>query len=1040
VGQTDVWRAQQLMPGGTVYNIGGYASMFCAVDHFALERAIRRELERTETHHFRFMETDDGPRQYFAKSTHFNLTAVDMSGHGDPQAAAIAWMRDFMDTPFDLADGPLFRYALIKVADEHMIGFGAWHHLIADAFAARLFMRRIVDSYRADLDGTAFENERCTTWNEFLCDEAEYARSARHDRDRIYWRELLEGYPGAATLSGKAPTWPDRAIESCGRIPRGLVVELEKLGARHDCTPAAVILAVTTAYLSRITGARDIVIGMPVAGRPSLKLCQVVGFLSNVVPVRLVVSESESFASLLRLAGARVREAFRHQRYWGGAIRRDLGIAANQPNIYGTILNFLPSNAAREIAGRPVVMHPFVNTRLAEDLMINVNARSDADMEVQFCGHASNYDSLSLERIVGQYLTLLAAAIAAPEKPIGVLPLLPEDQLAMLRRWNDTAVSWPRMPSLVAQFEATAAESPDAPAISVGEARWSYAELNAHVNRLAAVLCTLNVDRGALVAVCIPRSPLLLIGLLAIQKCGAAYLPLDPEFPAQRLSYMLADSGAHLLLTSGGLPGGMRSPEGVQVLDADAALNRGPIASADPVSVAANRGRYPQPCDPAYVIYTSGSSGRPKGVVVSHGALLNFLHSMRVRPGLTAQDVLAAVTTIAFDIAALELYLPLMVGARIELVPRQTAADGAALAQLLERSGATILQATPATWRMLLETGWSGGDGFRALCGGEALSRPLADSLLKCVGQLWNLYGPTETTVWSTVDRIESGTHAISIGRPIANTQVHILDPAGERVPVGVVGAICIGGDGLADGYHRRPALTAERFLPDCRAAAAGRRLYVTGDLGRWGADGKLYHVGRGDTQVKIRGFRIELAEIERVLEEQAEVRQAVVVVRDAQTGDPRLIAYATYRPGQDLTPGEVRERLRRRLPEFMVPSIVIPLLSMPVTPNGKADRAALPDPFRNSLQAVPSREPPATATEKIVADTWKSVLKVDNVGVGDNFFDLGGYSLLSLRVVKLIEERTGRQIDPRVLFFKDLRQVAALLETEPASRASSEA
>jgi acyl-CoA synthetase (AMP-forming)/AMP-acid ligase II len=381
-----------------------------------------------------------------------------------------------------------------------------------------------------------------------------------------------------------------------------------------------------------------------------------------------------------------------------------------------------------------------------------------------------------------------------------------------------------------------------------------------------------------------------------------------------------------------------------------------------------------------------------------------------------------------------------MVGARIELVPRQTAADGAALAQLLERSGATILQATPATWRMLLETGWSGGDGFRALCGGEALSRPLADSLLKCVGQLWNLYGPTETTVWSTVDRIESGTHAISIGRPIANTQVHILDPAGERVPVGVVGAICIGGDGLADGYHRRPALTAERFVPDCRAAAAGRRLYVTGDLGRWGADGKLYHVGRGDTQVKIRGFRIELAEIERVLEEQAEVRQAVVVVRDAQTGDPRLIAYATYRPGQDLTPGEVRERLRRRLPEFMVPSIVIPLLSMPVTPNGKADRAALPDPFRNSLQAVPSREPPATATEKIVADTWKSVLKVDNVGVGDNFFDLGGYSLLSLRVVKLIEERTGRQIDPRVLFFKDLRQVAALLETEPASRASSEA
>ena len=412
---------------------------------------------------------------------------------------------------------------------------------------------------------------------------------------------------------------------------------------------------------------------------------------------------------------------------------------------------------------------------------------------------------------------------------------------------------------------------------------------------------------------------------------------------------------------------------------------------------------------------------------------MNFLWSMRREPGLAATDTMAAVTTASFDIAALELYLPLMVGARIELVSRRTAADGQALSQLLASSGATVLQATPSTWRMLLEAGWSGRKGFRALSGGEPLSRDLANALLNVVDELWNLYGPTETTIWSTLDRVHRGGGRISIGRPIANTKVHILDRAGEVAPLGITGEICIGGGGVAIGYHRRAALTAERFIPDGLSGQSGARLYRTGDLGYWGPDGKLYHVGRIDDQVKIRGFRIEPGEIEMELRAHPVVRHAIVMARDAQPGDQRLVAYIVYENGEDLTASDMRRHLKRTLPDFMIPSIFVPIDSIPLTPNGKVDRAALPDPFRSALRAAGVKEPPAPGLEQLMAEIWQDLLNIDRVSAEDNFFELGGHSLLALRVVAEVEKRSGLRTDPRALFFQSLRQAAAYLGQDAA-------
>ena len=591
----------------------------------------------------------------------------------------------------------------------------------------------------------------------------------------------------------------------------------------------------------------------------------------------------------------------------------------------------------------------------------------------------------TIARFVDQYLRMLDCMLTNLDMRIGEVPLLsPAEQDQALHSWNVSDSTYPAATPFTRLFENKVRQNPKSVAVSFEGEVLTYAELNARANRLAHRLIENGARRGVVVGLCLHRSLDLLVVLLAIQKSGAAYLPLDPGFPAERLTYMLVDSGASLLLTSGDAADGVEMPP--KVTRIDLAQQSPEVFSADNFVSAAG------PDDPAYVIYTSGSTGRPKGVVVSHRALVNFLCSMQREPGLSSSDILAAVTTISFDIAGLELYLPLMVGARIELVPRETAADGALLAGLLAASGATVLQATPSTWRMLIDEGWKGSGSLRALCGGEALPPDLAEALLERVKELWNLYGPTETTIWSSVERIRPGDPALTIGRPIANTQLYIVDKAGQPVAVGVEGEICIGGDGVALGYHRRPELTTERFISDGFSGRPGARLYRTGDRGRRLPDGRLLHLGRIDNQVKIRGFRIELGEIETALNAHPMVRQSAVITREARPGDMRIVAYVVVNHGEDLTVSEVRRYLRASLPDYMIPSFVMTLQALPSTANGKLDRGALPDPFRSASSEAAVNEPPAPGMEQRLAEIWREALRVDKVSSGDDFFDLGGH------------------------------------------------
>ncbi|HEX2094417.1 MAG TPA: amino acid adenylation domain-containing protein, partial [Longimicrobiaceae bacterium] len=622
------------------------------------------------------------------------------------------------------------------------------------------------------------------------------------------------------------------------------------------------------------------------------------------------------------------------------------------------------------------------------------------------------FDVATVRRLLEHYRVLLEGAAADAGARVRELPLLgPDERRQVLEAWNRTRTPFPalRVDQLV---EAQARRTPQAVAVRGEEGEYlTYRELEEKAGRLAHRLHSLGVGPEVRVALCLERSPDMVVALLGVLRAGGVYVPLDPGHPAERIAYILQDARVSLLLTHTHLL--PRLPAfGVPIL----ALDASPATEA-PMEVRAAADPGPEAL--AYVLYTSGSTGRPKGVMVPHRAVVNFLVSLRERPGLAEEDVLLAVTTLSFDIAALEIFLPLTVGARVVVADRETAADGARLAAALRESGATVMQATPATWRMLLHAGWSGDPRLRALCGGEALPPDLAAALRERTREVWNLYGPTETTIWSTLEPVEEAQPgmggALPIGRPIANTRVYVLDERLEPAPVGVPGELFIGGEGVSRGYWERPELTAERFVPDPFSPDPGARLYRTGDRARWTADGKTEFLGRTDFQVKVRGYRIEPGEIEAVLVVHPGVREALVVVRQDAPGDARLVAYVV--PAAEArapSPCELREHLRGRLPEYMLPSAFVVLDALPLTPNGKVDRRALPDP---ELEPEGAFVAPRTPTEEVLAGIFAELLRREQIGAHDNFFHLGGHSLLAMQVVARVRHALGAEIPVRTLF-----------------------
>jgi amino acid adenylation domain-containing protein len=659
------------------------------------------------------------------------------------------------------------------------------------------------------------------------------------------------------------------------------------------------------------------------------------------------------------------------------------------------------------------------------DLTIEA-AEIDQKFAFEFEYNTDLFTEPTIARLQQHYERLISEVVADPLRPVARLTMsTDQEHAALIASATATARDYPRDARIHELIAQALDAAPDRIAVKCGAESLTAREILTRARSLSASLRQMGIQRGDIVAVCVDRSVDMPVVMLGVLQAGAAYVPLDPIYPADRLEYMLADSEARVIvahrqfadrLPSGGTP--------VLWVEADTWTSPG----AEPFDVDGDS------MDLAYVIYTSGSTGRPKGVEIAHRSVVNFLLSMKERPGLTAGDRLLAVTTLCFDIAGLEMYLPLLCGAELIIAPRSAIADPAALSGILETEQVTTMQATPATWRMLLESGWTGHPGFTALCGGEALPRELASRILAGGSTLWNLYGPTETTIWSTVERVEAGEGPVLVGTPIANTSVYVMDRAGHPVPSGVAGELCIGGDGVAVGYRRRPDLTSAVFLQDPFDPA--RRMYRTGDLARWRQDGRLELLGRMDGQIKLRGYRIELGEIEAVLQQQPGVSHAVVILdRDAQ----RLIGYLTTTPDAQVSTDAIRSAMVRTLPDYMVPSAIVVLPRFPLTPNGKVDKKALPAPATDRPPSAYG--PPVDAVEEDVAGIWATLLRVQRVARDDNFFDLGGHSMLLVQLQSRLKTKFRRNVTLLDLFQSPtVSAIAKLLRTEavPAAGAVS--
>ncbi len=1038
-GQRALWYLYTLDPESAAYNVAFSLSIRSAYDPDALQRAANALIARHSSLRTTYVLVDDETVQEVAPQSVVQVEVVQAAGLDDDQLRAR--VHDAYIRPFDLANGPVLRVTLFsRTATDHVL-LVVVHHIAVDGWSIGLLGGELHELYVAETGKRPARLPAVElTYTDFVTWQQAMLNGAEGEKLRTYWARQLGGELPVLNLPldrarPTIQTYHGASIDL--ELSTEIVQGIQELARAEHVTPYTLLLAVFQVLLHRYSGQTDIVVGSPMSGRTRSEFQSVVGYFVNPVALRADLSGDPIFSEFLAQTRQRVLEGMAHQDYPFPLLVETLRVHRDPSHspVFDVLFNLqkierLTSVASLFIPGGKLqitldglIIEPYF-TRQEEgqfDLSLDMLESEHAILgTIKY--NTDLFDRSTIERLREHYLMLLAGVVVDPGRRISDLPMMTSaERNTVLVEWNATDREYPREACAFELFERQVDATPDAIAATFQDQSLTYRDLNARVNQLAHHLRDLGLAREALVGLYLERSLEMLIATFAVWKAGGAYVPLDPAFPRERLAYMMSDAAISIVLTQEELRETLPAPaEHVIALDSEwDVIGHSPTSNLESRTSANNL---------AYVIYTSGSTGRPKGVQLTHQNLVNFLESLRDEPGLTASDVLVAVTTLSFDIAGLELYLPLIVGAQVVLADRLTTIDGPGLAELLERSGATVMQATPATWRLLLDSGWEGRSSLRVFCGGEALPPGLAEALLPRCKELWNLYGPTETTIWSTLEKVESG-RAITVGRPIANTDLYVLDAKQQPVPVGVIGELYIGGDGVARGYLNQPELTAQKFVPH-PFKSGGARLYRTGDLARYRPDRRLDFLGRADFQVKIRGFRIELGEIETLLQQHPAIRQAVVVVREDTPGDQRLVGYLV--PGAVLpTPYELRTYLRQQLPDYMVPAAFVELEALPLTPNGKIDRRALPKPTSGPAPQQDSSAAPKTEMERQLAEVWCEALKVPYVGVYDNFFDLGGHSLLSVEVIAKMEKRTGLRLNPALMRLQTLGQLATSYEQQ---------
>jgi amino acid adenylation domain-containing protein len=1013
--QREIWLACQLSDDASrTYNESFLIALRGPLDLARLQAALQRLVDDHDA--LRTVLHPDGSGQRIRATQPVELAVEELPGATDDRARLVERAQAIRDELFDLVEGPLYRFRLFRLnSDDHVLLIAA-HHLAVDGWSWQVLLSELGARYAAALSGIEPTAPVAMQYEDY----ARWAESAAH-RDRIarderFWLERLADRPAEVDLPFERRRGAKKSFVA-GHVRQALSVDeatmLRELARRLDCTLFHVLLASYAAWAHRVTGRESIVIGVPMAGQGSDSLVRhdgvrsLVGHCVNLLPVRVDVAATSSFAELSRHVKDQMGLAREHQNVSLGALLEKLRWPMDPARLpmVSVSLNMVRKPDADFGSEVRAAVESLPKNYSYFDMTVDVfDDKGQLALDCKF--DAELLSEATAHRWLEQWRRLMASASSDANTEVGALELLSAVESKRLLDWGrGRPVDLPAVRTVHGLVEACARAHPERTAVIFGSERVTYRELDARATALAARLRQRGVGRGTLVGVCLRRSNRLVEALLAVLKAGAGYVPIDPTYPPDRIRHVVEDSGAVVVLTETATQAAAAGGRAEQLV-LDAAENLSRSASVGAQADAAGES------DLAYVIYTSGSTGKPKGVQIEHRSVVSFLQSMRERPGLDSGDRLLAVTTISFDIAGLELFLPLTTGATVVIAPAEAVLDGLELAALIGAHDVSVMQATPATWRLLLESGWTGKADLRVLCGGEPLPEDLVRRLLPKVGSIWNMYGPTETTIWSTCSRVEAAAD-IHIGTPIDNTLVRVVDARGNLVPIGVSGELLLGGVGVARGYLNRPELNAERFVT---LPAESGRFYRTGDLARVRTDGNLDCLGRLDFQVKIRGFRVEIGEIEAVLSADSAVDQAVVVARPDASGTVALVAYIRLNERQGSNLAQVRDRARRFLPDYMIPAYMIETSEYPLTPNGKIDRKALE---ARPLDTPATREivAPRTRAEQAVANLFQEILGAGVVSATDNFFDLGGHSIAAARLMSRLRSDLAVTVPLRTLF-----------------------
>ena len=1032
--QNRIWFMENFDPAMTAYNLPLDYRITGDLDIEILGKTLDYLIERHQSLRTIFPEVNGEPVQKVLPGFPANLSIVHLEKEPKERIATLIrrYSLENAGYKFNLGSGPLFRFQLIMTGKQEFIFLINIHHIISDAISLRIFLDEMKEVYHSFMNHEPITLPAIpVTYSDFTLWQNQWLAGEKYRDQLEFWKKELSGVPDLLQLPldfHRPKTTTYHGTEYHLSIDPELKGKLIALSKKTGTGLAMPLLSAFAVLLNRYSSQEDFVLGFPVANRNHPGLESLTGVFINSLPIRFTFPDKITFSEVVGNTTKRFLSAYENQEIPVDRIVEELKVkrSMNINPLFHVLFNYLTGfpNDIR-LPGSTLQLLRGERISAQFDLTLTVNdEKNGLDCAIEY--NTDLFREETIARMSGHYLTILRAVVENEALNIRSIPLLSEQEnKLMIGQWNNTRTDYPTGKCIHHLVEEQVRKTPDSIAVVFEKEHLTYAELNVRANQLAHYLAGQGAKEGTFVAICVRRSIDLVAGLLAISKTGATYLPLDPIYPKARQELILEDARPVIFLTQKSLLGKIAQSEArIILIDEKEKYNNEPAGNL-PFGNSQNH---------AYILYTSGSTGKPKGVQIRHNSVINLVNSMSRLLKVTSQDILLAGTTISFDIAEMEMYLPLFTGAKLVIASEDTAMDMELLKKKIDESGATLFQATPVTFKMLLLSGWNGKQDLRLICGGEAFSKELARNLLARCREVWNGYGPTETAIYSVVKNLTpedcSGEGYVPIGRPIDNTTVYVLNPELVPVPVGIAGELYIGGEGVSTGYLNLPEMTTERFFPNPFSMNPDSRIYKTGDLVQYFPDGNLVFLNRVDLQVKIRGFRIELGEIESVISHFKGIKENVVIVREDAQGEKMLVAYYVPEIASGIDESDLKRHLKEKLPDYMVPSAMVCMDKLPLTANNKVDRKALPEPSSFSSSTSNEYMEPKTITEKKLAAIWSSILKIEKIGVLDGFFEIGGHSMIAVTMIIKIEKEFGIRLPLATLFEQsNIQRLAKVIE-----------